>query len=278
VKGRFRLPSLRLLWVVMALLPLVLSTGCATVSGGTPARQSAGQKLDPWENWNRKVFNFNEDLDRVVLKPVATAYRKVTPSFLRTAISNFFNNAEDAWSAVNHFLQGKGESGMQMLVRFNTNTFFGLGGVLDVASEAGIERQPEDFGQTLGKWGFGAGAYIVWPVLGPSSVRDSLALPLDRTMTSPAPLFEPESVQWEMLGLQLVNTRAGLLDASRVIDDIALDKYTFLRDGYLARRRSLVYDGNPPDTTPRDDAEDLPPAEKSDAAPASPGAASAPAQ
>jgi len=277
MKARARFPFQRLLWAFVALLPLVLTTGCATVGGGAPTRQSAGQKLDPWENWNRKVFSFNEGLDEHLLKPVATAYRKVTPSFLRTAISNFFNNAEDAWSAVNHFLQGKGESGMQMLVRFNTNTFFGLGGVLDIATEAGIERQPEDFGQTLGRWGFGAGAYIVWPVLGPSSVRDSLALPLDRTMTSPAPLFEPESVQWEMLGLQLVNTRAGLLDASRVIDDIALDKYTFLRDGYLARRRSLVYDGNPPDTSPRDDAEDLAPAEKSEAAPPA-GAASAPAQ
>jgi phospholipid-binding lipoprotein MlaA len=255
------------LMLALLVLPLMLMTGCATV-GGPQVKQSAGQKLDPWENWNRKVFAFNEGLDEHVLKPVATTYRKLTPSFLRTGISNFFNNAEDAWSAVNHFLQGKGESGMQMLVRFNTNTFFGLGGILDVASEAGIERQPEDFGQTLGKWGFGAGAYIVWPVLGPSSVRDSAALPLDRTMTSPAPLFKPEVAQWEVLGLQLVNTRAGLLDASRVIDDIALDKYTFLRDAYLARRRSLVYDGNPPDSSPRDDAEDQPPA-----APAAPASA-----
>ncbi len=261
----------RCLLLALLVLPLMLMTGCATVAG-PQVKQSAGQKLDPWENWNRKVFSFNEGLDEHVLKPVATAYRKLTPSFLRTGISNFFNNAEDAWSAVNHFLQGKGESGMQMLVRFNTNTFFGLGGILDVASEAGIERQPEDFGQTLGKWGFGAGAYIVWPVLGPSSVRDSIALPLDRTMTSPAPLFKPEVAQWEVLGLQLVNTRAGLLDASRVIDDIALDKYTFLRDAYLARRRSLVYDGNPPDSSPRDDAEEQPPAapapEKREPAPA----------
>lgn len=257
----------RLALVLLALLPLLLSTGCATVAQ-PGQRQSAGQKLDPWENWNRKVFSFNEGLDEHLLKPVAITYRKVTPSFLRTAVSNFFNNAEDAWSAVNHFLQGKGESGMQMLVRFNTNTFFGLGGLLDIASEAGIERQPEDFGQTLGKWGFGAGAYVVWPVLGPSSVRDSLALPLDRTMTTPANVIGPTVEQWEILTLQLVNARAGLLDASRVIDDIALDKYTFLRDAYLARRRSLVYDGNPPESTPHDDEADQPTPPASAPAPA----------
>jgi len=201
-----------------------------------------------------------------VLKPVATAYQKVVPAFVRTAVHNFFGNAEDAWSAVNHVLQGKFQSGFEMLVRFNTNTVFGFGGLLDIASEAGLERQPEDFGQTLGRWGLGAGAYIVWPVLGPSSVRDSLALPLDRSAT-PAVVFNDYADELGILTVQLVDTRANLLSATRVIDDIALDKYSFVRDGYLARRRSLVYDGNPPDREAVDDAEQaLPPDEPASAA------------
>jgi phospholipid-binding lipoprotein MlaA len=225
---------------------LLLAGGCTTVAPPEGQRQSAGQKLDPWENWNRKVFAFNESLDVHVLKPVATAYQKVVPSPVRAGVSNFFGNIQDAWSAVNHFLQGKPESGLQMVARFEINTLFGLLGLLDVAQEAGLERQPEDFGQTLGVWGFGAGAYIVWPVLGPSSVRDSAALPLDRS-ASPALLLNDWGGELSLLSLQLVNTRAELLGATRVIDDIALDKYGFVRDGYLARRRSLVYDGDPPE-------------------------------
>jgi phospholipid-binding lipoprotein MlaA len=266
--------------VKRALLVLALLAGlagCASVGEGAPVRQSAGQKLDPWENWNRKVFSFNEGLDEHVLKPVATAYQKIVPSFVRTAVHNFFGNAEDGWSAVNHLLQGKTQSAFEMMVRFNTNTFFGLGGLLDVASEAGIERQPEDFGQTLGRWGVPAGAYIVWPVLGPSSVRDSAALPLDRSAT-PAVVFRDYADELGILTVQLIDTRANLLNASRVIDDIALDKYTFIRDGYLARRRSLVYDGNPPEREAVDDAENEPPRPpKAPAAPAAPAsAASAP--
>jgi phospholipid-binding lipoprotein MlaA len=255
-------------------LALTGLAGCATVEG-PPQRQSAGQKLDPWENWNRKVFSFNESLDENVLKPVATAYQKIVPSFIRTAVHNFFNNAEDGWSAVNHLLQGKGQSGFEMLVRFNTNTVLGFGGLLDIASEAGLERQPEDFGQTLGRWGFGAGAYIVWPVLGPSSVRDSLALPLDRSAT-PAVVFNDYADELGILTVQLIDTRANLLSASRVIDDIALDKYSFVRDGYLARRRSLVYDGSPPEREAIDDTDkDSPVATANVAAPASAPASSA---
>lgn len=251
---------------------LLAVEGCATVNGEPRQRQSAGQKLDPWETWNRKVFAFNEGLDEKVLKPVATAYQQTVPSFVRAGISNFFGNIQDVWSGVNHLLQGKGESGMQMLFRFQMNTLFGLAGVLDPASEAGLERQPEDFGQTLGVWGFGAGAYIVWPVFGPSSVRDTAALPLDRS-ASPALLFHDYASELGLLTLQLVNTRAELLGATRVIDEIALDKYTFVRDGYLARRRSLVYDGNPPELPAPDDGDD----EDTDEAPAPARAASSPA-
>lgn len=234
-----------------AAVALALLAGCATVSGP----QGPGQKLDPWENWNRKVFAFNEGLDEKVLKPVATAYRDVVPGFVRTAVGNFFANAADGWSAVNLMLQGRFEPALNDTLRFAVNTAFGFGGLVDIMSEAGFEHHYEDFGQTLGRWGVGAGAYIVWPVLGPSSVRESVALPFNRLAT-PASVIDDGAKAAGITVLELVNTRAELLGASRVIDQIALDKYTFVRDAYLARRRSLVYDGEPPppdDDDPPDD-------------------------
>ncbi len=233
--------SVAAVWLVML---MALLSGCATVN---QVRGGPGQRLDPWENWNRKVFAFNERLDTNVLKPVATTYNKVVPSMVRTGVSNFFGNFSDAWSGVNNLLQGKLELAFRDVFRVGTNTFFGLLGVLDVASDLGLERQSEDFGQTLGRWGVGPGAYVVWPLFGPSTVRESLALPLDRWATSPASLADGTWLQANITAVQLVNTRAGLLGASRLIDDIALDKYTFLRDAYLQRRRSLVYDGEEPE-------------------------------
>jgi phospholipid-binding lipoprotein MlaA len=244
------------------LIGAALLAGCSTIR---EARGGPGQRLDPWEKWNRKVFAFNEDLDAAVLKPVATAYSNVVPQPVRSGVDNFFGNVADAWSAVNNFLQGKVALGFQDLMRFGTNTVFGLLGVMDVASEMGIDHQYEDFGQTLGTWGVGAGAYIVWPVLGPSTVRESFALPLDRSAT-PALLFNDGASQFSITALQLVNTRANLLGASQVLNDIALDKYTFVRDGYLQRRRSLVYDGDAPDA----------PDSANEPAEAASGAASAP--
>ena len=255
----------RVLAVAAIAASLVLG-GCATVQ---QARGGPGQKLDPWESWNRKVFAFNEGLDRYVLKPVATGYSKVVPQPVRRGVDNFFANAADAWSAVNNILQGKGQAAFEDVVRVGTNSFFGIGGIFDVASEIGIERHKEDFGQTLGRWGFGAGAYIVWPLLGPSTVRDSIALPLDRA-ASPALLINDGQTQVGLTVLQIINTRANLLGASQVLDDIALDKYTFLRDAYLQRRRSLVYDGNGPDTDGDGDGE----SDSPDAAP-EPAASSA---
>jgi len=230
----------------VAMLAVVLAAlaGCETIREG---RGGPGQRLDPWENWNRKVFNFNEGVDNAVLKPVATFYADVVPQPLRRSVTNFFNNFSDAWSAINNMLQGKFDLGFQDMTRVGANTLFGLGGILDVASEMGLEHHYEDFGQTLGRYGVGPGAYVVLPILGPSTVRDTAATPLDRLATPPA-FFDGTGTQVGLTLLQIINTRAELLGATRVIDDIALDKYTFIRDAYLQRRRSLVFDGNEPET------------------------------
>ena len=233
---------------------LALLIGAALMLGGCASTQSLvkdarggpGARLDPWENWNRKVFAFNEGLDENIFKPVATGYAKVVPQFVRRGVDNFFSNAADAWSAVNNVLQGKAEPAFTDVVRFTTNTVLGFFGILDIASEFGLEHHYEDFGQTLGRWGFGPGAFVMLPLLGPSTVRDTLALPLDRT-ASPALYISSGSYQFGIVGLQIINTRANLLGASKVIDDIALDKYTFIRDAYLQRRRSLIFDGDAPE-------------------------------
>lgn len=218
----------------------------ATAAGGVPSVVRVSNPKDPLEPWNRKVYAFNEVLDEAVLKPVARVYVEVMPSFARTGIGNFFGNFGDAWSVVNHFLQGKVQSGLEMTIRVAMNSVFGLGGLLDIASEAGIDRQDEDFGQTLGRWGVPAGAYLVWPVLGPSSLRETAAMPLDRGW-SPGLVINDGGVVAGLTGVQIIDTRARLLNASRLLDDIALDKYVFIRDAYLTRRRNQVYDGNPPE-------------------------------
>ena len=225
----------------LSLVALMALGACSTLGAKSP-----GQKLDPWENWNRKVFKFNEDLDAAVLKPVATVYSKFVPQVVRQGVYNFFGNGADAWSFVNNMLQGRIEPAGRDLIRVGTNTVFGLGGIIDVASEMGLYHQYEDFGQTLGRWGVGPGAYVMWPLLGPSTVRESFAMPFDRAV-SPALAINNGAWQYGLAGLQIINTRANFLGAGRVLDDIALDKYTFIRDAYLQRRRSLISDGEDDD-------------------------------
>ena len=235
-------------WIqTLALLALVLGlTACQTVHRVGDKLQGAmdkvmaskGQKLDPWESWNRKVFAFNESLDANVLKPVATAYSEIVPSPIRTGIDNFFGNIGDAWSAVNLMLQGRFKAGVEQGMRFAVNSTIGLAGVLDIATEAGLEKNSQDFGKTLGKWGMGAGAYIVWPVFGPSSVRDSIALPLD-WQASPGAVFDDGRKKVAITVLSGINSRANFLRAGDMLEGIALDKYTFYRDAYLQRRGSF---------------------------------------
>jgi len=223
--------------VALAVLVSVVASGCATAPG-TPN--------DPFEDFNRSVFSFNEAVDVAVLKPVATGYEKVVPQFVRTGVDNFFANLNDAWSAVNLVLQAKPLPGLETGMRFVFNSTFGIGGLIDIAGDVGMERRNEDFGQTLGRWGVGPGPYLVLPILGPSTVRDSASLVAD-FYVAPSSWFESSRAQWGVAILQLISTRARLLSATRTIDDIALDKYLLIRDGYLVRRRNLVYDGNPPE-------------------------------
>jgi phospholipid-binding lipoprotein MlaA len=221
------------------LLGLVLAlSGCASMRS---APGSAGQKLDPWEPWNRKVFAFNESVDANVLKPVATVYSNIVPGPIRQSVDNFVNNVADAWTTVNLVLQWRLKASVEQGMRFAVNSTLGFGGLIDIATEVGLERKNEDMGKTFGRWGTGTGAYIVWPLLGPSSVRDTLAMPFDWQVT-PAFIFRDGTSKLAIYTLQTVNTRSNFLRASEMLEGIALDKYTFYRDAFLQRRGNISDD------------------------------------
>jgi phospholipid-binding lipoprotein MlaA len=254
----------RALATALMVAPLWVASGCATAPAGgiggaaapaTPA--TASNPVDPWENWNRKVFSFNEALDKAVLKPVAEAYRDVVPARVRSGVTNVLGNISDVWSAANQVLQGKVQDGLEMGMRVLTNTFFGLGGLLDPATEMGLTKRSEDFGQTLGRWGVGNGPFVVLPLLGPSTVRDTAGFVVDR-QAGPTRLTDSTAVKYEVTGLQLVNVRASLLSTGALVDQVSLDKYSFIRDAYLARRRDDLYDGAPPMETFQDEPPDAP--------------------
>lgn len=217
------------------------------LAGGLAAAQDAAPVgNDPFEPFNRGVYRFNDGVDRAVLRPVASTYRDVVPPLVRQGVSNFFGNLGDVWNLANNVMQLKLQNSAETFMRLNVNTFFGLGGLLDIASEAGIERHAEDFGQTLGRWGVPSGPYLVLPILGPSTVRDAAALPVDYYGDSLAH-FNDIPVRNSLVTLRLVDTRASLLRASALIQDAALDPYSFTRDAFLQKRRSDVHDGNEPD-------------------------------
>jgi phospholipid-binding lipoprotein MlaA len=181
----------------------------------------------------------------VIGRPVSTAYRDVLPSPVRSGVRNFFANIADLWIGAGNLLQGKPADAVTDWARFTFNSTIGLFGLIDVATEIGLEKHDEDFGQTFGRWGAGDGAYLVWPFLGSSSVRDSAGLVFDIGL-DPVRQHDPKGVRYFMLTTRGVGKRADLLDASRILEEAALDRYVFQRDAYLQRRRSLVYDGNPP--------------------------------
>ena len=224
--------------IFLALLLAWLASGCTAMSDRSEA-------YDPWEGLNRKTFAFNDALDRAVLKPVAQGYQRVTPSFVQEGVNNFYGNLEDVGTGLNNFLQGKIAEGLSDTGRVIANTVFGVFGLWDVATPLGLEKHDEDFGQTFGRWGLDDGAYLVWPFLGSSSVRDSVGLIFDFSV-DPVLQHKPVRVRNTMTVLRATSKRADLLDASRILEEAALDKYVFQRDAYLQRRRNQVYDGNPP--------------------------------
>jgi phospholipid-binding lipoprotein MlaA len=212
----------------------------------TLAACATTQNRDPLEPMNRKIFGFNEAVDQILIKPVATGYAAVVPSFVQTAFGNVINNLKDVWSAANLFLQGRPGEGAQEILRVGINTTMGFGGLIDLATPMQLERHGEDLGQTFGVWGVPSGAYLVLPVFGPSTLRDAVALPADQYF-SPAKLFHEVPDINVARAVTVIHTRAQLLDATSLMNDVALDKYAFVRDAYLQRRRNLIYNGDPPE-------------------------------
>jgi phospholipid-binding lipoprotein MlaA len=244
VTNALRTPSwLRGAAGVMLGLALLVLQGCATVASPDPR--------DPLESFNRGVFSFNDGVDRAVLKPTARAYQATFPSWARKGVGNFFNNLQDVWSALNNGLQLRGQEMGDSIGRVMVNSTIGIVGLVDVASDLGIERHPANFGLTLGRWGVRPGVYLVLPLLGPATLREVAALPVDQ-QGSLLTHIPDQATRTGLTVLNVVDVRATYLKASDVVDGAALDRYSFTRDAYLQRQRNKDYDGDPP---PEEDTE-----------------------
>lgn len=211
------------------LLAIALS-GCATTGKNAS---------DPFEPANRAVFEFNDILDRTVLKPTAKVYSTIIPSGIRAIISNIFSNIGEIFNIANNLLQGKPVETSESLLRFAVNTVFGLGGSMDIASKMGLMAHKQDFGLTLGKWGIPSGPYIVLPFFGPSSLRDTAGTGV-QIFVDPVTNLPNVPFRNSAAGTRIVDTRANLLDASNLLEEAALDKYSFVRESYLQRRQYLI--------------------------------------
>ena len=211
-----------------ALLGAALLAGCASGPQANPA--------DPFEGYNRAMSRFNDDLDVAVVKPVAIAYRDAVPGVARQGVTNVFANLGDAWSFVNNLLQFQLEGAFSSAVRFSVNTVLGIGGLFDIATEAGVERHKQDFGLTMARWGVPSGPYLVLPLIGPSSVRDTAGFAVDGQGNLLSRNVNDVSVRNSLYVLRTVNTRTNLLGVTSVLDYAALDKYAFTRDAYLQMR------------------------------------------
>jgi len=223
---------------LLASAVLLIASGCATTSG-TP------NPKDPWEGYNRSMYEFNDTVDKAVLKPIAQGYEKVTPDFVRQGVSNFFDNLQDLSTGLNNLLQGKFSEGAGDLGRLVVNSTIGILGLWDVATPMGLEKHNEDFGQTLGWWGVPPGPFFVIPIFGLSTLRDAPARYVDPSFAYNRQLSDV-AVRNSLYGLDVVRTRASVLKAEKVRDEAALDKYSFTRDAWLQRRRNMVFDGKPP--------------------------------
>jgi len=221
---------------------LAVAAAAAGLLGGCA---TSGSAKDPIEGFNRAMFGFNEGLDQIVIKPVAQGYEAILPSPIRTGVTNFFSNIADVFIGVNNLLQGKPGAAASDGGRFLVNTTVGVLGIFDVASQMGLEKHDEDFGQTFGRWGMGDGAYVVLPFFGPRTVRDAVGLGFD-AYVDPVANVDHVPTRNTLLVTRIVSDRSDLLKADKIIEEAALDKYSYIRDAYLQRRRSLIHDGEPP--------------------------------
>ncbi|MHB8454442.1 MAG: MlaA family lipoprotein [Acidiferrobacterales bacterium] len=243
---------------ILLVLALPLS-GCATTGAGAGQSTDSGDDTvyDPFESYNRVIFRFNDEFDRFVLKPVAEAYSDVLPRPVKNSVSRFFNNLLGPTVVVNDLLQGKVKRSAADTGRFVINSTIGVVGLFDPAKPLGLSPHNEDFGLTLGVWGLHAGPYIVWPILGPSNLRDSIGLVGDY-YTYPVNYLKDSKTRWGLRILDAVDTRANLLGATNVLEEAAgPDRYLFIREAYFQHRLNQIYDGNPPqpkfDDEPMDD-------------------------
>lgn len=222
---------------IAAIAACMMVSGCASSQPSNPK--------DPWEGFNRAMFQINDALDTVVIRPAAVVYDNVLPSPVKTGVGNFFSNLGDLGNAANNLLQGKPQAALNDLVRFAFNSTWGLLGVLDVASEAGLPKHDEDFGQTLAVWGVGDGPYLVLPLFGGHNLRDTAALPVDY-YSNPTTYVEGDAAKYSFKAAEIVVKRAELLPADRATEGQIIDKYAQMRDVYFQRRNYLIHDGNPP--------------------------------
>lgn len=224
-------------WRFTALLTLcAVLAGCAT--GPNPR--------DPYESSNRKVFKFNDAIDGAITKPVAKGYKAIAPVPIRSGVTNFFGNFLDVQTALNELFQAKVSRAASDTGRVLINSTIGFFGVFDVATRLGLEKHSEDFGQTLAVWGWKSSTYLVLPFFGPSTTRDAVGLIGDYFTDPEFYLFTNSPGNWLVLGVRIVNARSNLLGADEFFDVAAVDRYAFLRDGYLQLRRNQIYDGDPP--------------------------------
>ncbi|MDH5432991.1 MAG: VacJ family lipoprotein [Gammaproteobacteria bacterium] len=221
-------------------------TGCASTgnNAGSDQETSAENKDDPWENWNRGVYSFNKVMDENIAKPATNVYKAITPDFMETGFSNVFSNLGDVSNMVNNLLQGKLLDSLSDLGRLVVNSTFGVGGLFDFASDMGMTKHDEDFGQTLGAWGVGSGPYMMLPFIGPSTLRDTAALPAD-SKTDPVNQTEHIPTRNTALTFELLDKRAGLMQYEDALKDV-IDEYAFIRDIYLQNRKYKVLDGELP--------------------------------
>lgn len=227
----------RLCVTLAALVAMLALQGCATVSRPDPR--------DPLESFNRTVFGFNDAVDAAVLKPVAKGYKAISPDWFRRGVSNFFNNLDDVWSALNNGLQGRGQAFGDSVGRVMVNTSLGILGFIDVASELNIERRSADFGQTLGKWGVPPGPYVILPVMGPYTLREVAAIPVDSNELKYT--IGDKDAHVILPVVSVIDQRTKYLGAGDVLEGASLDAYSFQRDAYLQRQRNIQFDGNPPE-------------------------------